>query len=168
MQTNDALWQGAIEDLPFEFIQKFYPTLYPYIDMEHETPIEFLDKELAQLHGDSEIGLKKVDKLLGVHLKGVSEMRTLYIHVEAQGYPDDAFDERNFIYFYRLFDLRGRNITMLVILTDANPRYKPAVYELDFMGVHLRYAYPVYKIMEQDPTVLAASENLFDVAILTA
>jgi hypothetical protein len=168
MQTNDALWQGAIEDLPFEFIKKFYPNLYPYIDFEHENPIEFLDKELAQLHENSDFGLKRVDKLLGVHLKGISDMRMLYVHVEAQGYTEKLFPKRNFIYYYRLYDLHGENVTVLVLLTDTNPMYKPSVYTLDFMGVHLTYKFPVYKIMEQNPNALADSDNLFDAALLTA
>jgi hypothetical protein len=168
MQTNDELWKGAIEDLPMEFLHKFYPDLYPYIDTNHPKPIEFLDKELARLHGNSDIGRKEVDKLLGVRLRGIKEMQMIYIHVEAQGYGLEAFPERNFTYFYRLIDLRGKNVTMLVILTDDNPKYKPSVYRYDFMGVHLTYEFPIYKVMEQDPNLLAASDNLFDAALLTA
>lgn len=32
MQTNDELWQGALEDFAEEFIQKFYPKLYRQLD----------------------------------------------------------------------------------------------------------------------------------------
>ena len=168
MQTNDELWKGAIEDLSLEFIQKFYPTLYPYIDFKQPKPIEFLDKELARLHGNSEIGRKEVDKLLGVHIRGIEKMQMVYIHFEAQGYGDKDFAERNFTYFYRLIDLYGKNVTMLVILTDPNPNYKPTVYRYDFMGVHMTYEFPIYKILEQNPHVLAASDNLFDAVLLTA
>ncbi len=168
MQTNDALWQGAIEDFPFEFVKKIYPDVYPYIDLAHETPIEFLDKELAQLHHDSEIGLKIVDKLLRVHLKGTGETRMLYIHFEAQGYQDDLFGRRNFVYYYRLFDLYGDNITVLILLTDSNPKYMPSIFEVNCMGLELYCKFPVYKIMAQNPIELAASDNLFDAAILTA
>jgi predicted transposase YdaD len=31
----------------------------------------------------------------------------------------------------------------------------------------MRYTYPTYKVLSQDPSVLAASENLFDAVILT-
>jgi hypothetical protein len=43
MQTNDELWKGAFEDLAVDFIQKFYPDIYPFLDPNR--PIEFLDKE---------------------------------------------------------------------------------------------------------------------------
>jgi hypothetical protein len=142
--------------------------LFPHIDLNHSQPIEFLDKELARLHGDSEIGQKRVDKLIGVRLIGIQQMKLLYIHVEIQGYNDDEFNKRNFIYFYRLFDMYGENITSLVIFTDANPNYRPAIYELKFMGIELTYKYPIYKIMDDDPVKLAASDNLFDAALLTA
>jgi hypothetical protein len=168
MQTNDELWKGALEDFPLEFIQKFYPDLYPHIDLNHPQPIEFLDKELAQLHGNSEIGQKRVDKLMGVHLRGMSQMKLLYIHVEVQGYNDDEFSKRNFIYYYRLFDLYGENITSLAIFTDDNPNYRPSVYELKFMGIELSFKYPIYKIMDENPETLEASDNLLDAAILTA
>jgi hypothetical protein len=168
MQTNDELWKGALEDYPLEFLKKFYPNLFPHIDFNHPQPIEFLDKELSRLHGDSVVGQKRVDKLIGVRLIGISQMKLLYIHVEIQGYNDDEFNKRNFIYFYRLFDMYGENVTSLVIFTDANPNYRPAIYELKFMGIELTFKYPIYKIMDEDPEKLAASDNLFDAALLTA
>jgi hypothetical protein len=168
METNDELWKGALEDFSFEFLEKFYPDLYPYIDLEHEKPIVFLDKELAKLHGNSEIGQKRVDKLLGVRLRGIAEMRIIYIHVEVQGYYDDAFARRHFIYYYRLFDLYGDNVATLAIFTDSNPNYKPSVFKHDFMGVHVSYEFPIYKIMDENEEKLKQSNNLFDVAVLTA
>ena len=168
MQTNDELWKGALEDFAPGFILKTYPELYPHIDFDHPEPIVFLDKELERLHGDSEIGTKRVDKLIGVRLKGLAELKILYIHVEVQGYHDEDFARRNFIYFYRLFDLYGDNVTTISILTDGNASYRPCVFEHRFMGVELTYKYPIYKVMDEDPAKLAASDNPFDAVILAA
>ena len=168
MQTNDELWKGALEDFAPGFLLKAYPKMYPYIDFDHPEPIVFLDKELERLHGDSEIGTKRVDKLMGVRLRGMSDMKILYIHVEVQGYQDNEFERRNFIYFYRLFDLYGDNVTMIGIFTDGNASYRPSVFEHRFMGVELTYKYPIYKIMDEDPVKLAASDNPFDAVILAA
>lgn len=165
MQTNDELWKGAFEDLATDFIQKFYPDLYPYLDPNR--PIEFLDKELAQLSPESEDGKRAIDKLLKVYLVGMLEPRIIYIHGEVQGYPDEAFDERNFIYFYRLFDRFKGNIAVIVIYTDDNPHYKPSVFEYQCMGTKLNYSFPIYKVLEQNPQQLADSHNLFDTALLT-
>ena len=166
MQTNDELWKGAFEDLATDFIQKFYPDLYPYLDPNR--PIEFLDKELAQLSPESEDGKRAIDKLLKVYLVNAIEPRIIYIHGEVQGYLDEAFDERNFIYFYRLFDRFKGNIAVIVIYTDDNPHYKPSVFEYRCLGTKLTYCFPIYKVLEQDPQQLADSDNLFDTALLTA
>lgn len=165
MQTNDELWKGAFEDLAVDFIQKFYPDIYPYLDPNR--PIEFLDKELAQLCPDSEDGKRAVDKLLKVYLTGVFDPQIIYIHSEIQGYFDEIFDERNFIYFYRLFDRFKGNIAVLVIYTDDNGDYKPSVFEYRFMGTTLIYRFPICKVLDLDPQILAASDNLFDAVLLT-
>jgi predicted transposase YdaD len=166
MQTNDDLWQGALEDFALEFIQKFYPDLYPWIDTNK--PIEFLDKVLMQLHPESEDKKRIVDKLMKVHLRGVIEPRYLYIHSEAQGYPDEHFDERNFIYFYRLFDRLKENITVQTIYTSDDKRYQPSSFVYSFFGTKVVYTFPIFVIADQDPKALAASDNLFDAVILTA
>jgi hypothetical protein len=165
MQTNDELWQGALEDFAMDFIQKFYPQLYWYIDPNK--PIEFLDKVLMQLHPESEDKKRIVDKLMKVYLKGTGEVRYLYIHAEAQGYPDDEFDERNFIYFYRLFDRLKKNLTVLVLYTSDDKNHQPSCFQYDFYGTHVLYRFPIFIIANQDPKLLEASENLFDAVLLT-
>jgi predicted transposase YdaD len=169
MQTNDELWQGALEDFALDFIQKFYPELYWRIDTNK--PIEFLDKVLMQLHPDSEDKKRIVDKLMKVHLKGTGDLHYLYIHAEAQGYPDGKFDRRNFIYFYRLFDrlvVDDDNITVLVLYTSDDKSHQPSCFKYDFYGTHLLYRFPIFIIADQDPKLLEASENLFDAVLLTA
>lgn len=165
MQTNDELWQGALEDFAEEFIQKFYPKIYRQLD--RSKPIEFLDKVLAQLHPDSEDGKRIVDKLMKVYLKKEKDPKYIYIHSEVQGYGEKKYSKRNFIYFYRLFDRFDDNIATITILTDTNPTYKPFDYRYENYGTKLIYEFPIYKVLEQDPTKLGASKNLFDVILLT-
>jgi hypothetical protein len=167
MQTNDELWQGALEDFATDFIQKFYPDLYPWLDPDK--PIEFLDKVLMQLHPESNDTRRVVDKLMKVHLKGTTPMiRYLYIHAEAQGYPDDKFDERNFIYFYRLFDRLKGNITVKVLYTSDDKAHQPSSFRYYFYGTEVIYKFPIFIIADQDPKLLEASDNLFDTVLLTA
>ncbi len=169
MQTNDELWQGAFEDFAIDFIQKFYPELYWRVDQTK--PIEFLDKVLQQLHPESEDKKRVVDKLMKVHLKGTGDLHYVYIHAEAQGYPDVKFDRRNFIYFYRIFDrLVGDedNLTVLVLYTSNDKNHQPSCFKYDFLGTHVLYTFPIFIIANQDPKLLEASENLFDAVLLTA
>ena len=153
MQTQDELLKGLIEDLPYAFLKKFYPVLYAQIDFKHPKPIVFLDKELSRLHAKSKIGQKRVDKLFAVHLKGVVEPKIVYSHVEFQGYPDNEYGKRNFIYYYRLFDLFGENVTTLTIFTGDNPKHEPSTFIHEFSGVRVQFDYPIFRISDRKSVV---------------
>ncbi len=164
MTTNDELWKGIIEDLPNAFIKRFFKDAEHLIDFTQ--PIVFLDKELSQIMPESADMPRRVDKLLQVTLKG-GEKQLILIHAEVQGYWHADFPEREFIYYYRLYDRFKMKIATLVIFTDSNKGYKPAVYHTEFFGTEVTYKYRVCKIMELDPKELAASNNLFDSVLLT-
>ena len=164
MQTNDELWKGIIEDLPNAFIKRFFKDAEHLIDFTQ--PIVFLDKELSQIMPESEDIPRRVDKLLQVTLKG-GEKQLILIHAEVQGYWHTDYEEREFIYYYRLYDRFKMKIATLVIFTDSNKGYKPSVYHTEFFGTEVTYKYRVCKIMELNPSELAASNNLFDAVLLT-
>ena len=163
--TNDELWKGIIEDLDTEFLVKFFPDALHLFDLTK--PIVFLDKELSQIMPDSKDSGRDIDKLLQVSLKGGGN-RLILVHPEVQGYKHIDFAEREFIYFYRLYDRFKLPIVTLVIFTDTNPQYEPASYLYSFLGTEITYKYRTYKVINQSPELLAASENPFDAVLLTA
>ena len=93
--------------------------------------------------------------------------RLILIHPEVQGYRHQNYEEREFIYFYRLYDRFKLPIATLVIFTDTDPNYEPNCFTYSFLGTEMRYEYPTYKVLNQSPDELANSSNLFDAAILT-
>ena len=163
--TNDELWKGIIEDLDIEFLHKFFADSIHLFDLTK--PIIFLDKELSQIMPESEDSGRSVDKLLQVSLKtGYNQL--ILIHPEVQGYRHENYAEREFIYFYRLYDRFKMPIVTLVIFTDSELNYEPSFYSYSFLGTEILYKYRTYKVMKQSAESLASSDNPFDAVILTA
>ena len=159
----DDLWKIVIEDLFEDFLHFFLPDAAAAVDWSHEP--EFLDKELEALHQESQENSRYVDKLVKVRLHGGRE-NCLLIHADIQGYHDDAFAERMFIYFYRVFDRYRLPVTALAVFTDDRPGFKPAAYDYQCFGTTLHYSYNIYKILAQDEQALKESENPFALAVL--
>jgi predicted transposase YdaD len=164
MQKKDILWKGAIEDLFEDFVYFFYPHHAHLIDFERG--YEFLDKELAQLFPDAENKQRFIDKLVKVYLLN-GEEKWILIHVEVQGYEDLQFEERMFIYMYRIKDRFRMDITALAIFTDKNPRYLPHKYETVFLGTRTLYEFNTYKVIAQKESVLRKSSNPFALIVLS-
>ncbi|NJN32925.1 MAG: hypothetical protein HC817_00360 [Saprospiraceae bacterium] len=164
MMTNDNLLQGIIEDLIHDFLYRFFPADFPNFDLTQ--PILFLDKELTQIMPESENGHRRIDKLIQLALK-TGEKEHILVHSEMQGYRHENYEKREFIYYYRLYDRFSLPIATLAIFTDSDPDYEPNCYKIELMGTKLTYEFPTYKVLKMDPEALAASENLFDVVLLT-
>ena len=77
----DNPWKETLERYFPEFMALFFPKAYADIDWGYKH--EFLDKELRQVTGESELGLRRVDQLVRVYRQGGSEIWVL-VHVEVQ------------------------------------------------------------------------------------
>jgi hypothetical protein len=163
--TPDELWKKIIEDLFEDFMAFFMPELYR--DIDFTKGYNFLDKELTTLFPDAEETKRFPDMLVKVFLKNGSEQWIL-IHIEVQGYDDECFSERMFIYFYRIFDLYRKKITALAIFIDSKKNFKPSEYKYSFYSTSLNYKYKTYKVLEQDEKTLENSDNSFAMAVLAA
>jgi hypothetical protein len=133
--TNDELWQGIIEDLDIEFLHKFFPNEIDQFDLSK--PIVFLDKELSQIMPNDENSPRRVDKLMQISLKNGGN-RLVLIHPEVQGYKLSDYTEREFVYYYRIYDRFLLPIGTLVIFTDTDPNYEPNCYKTSFLGLRHR------------------------------
>ena len=161
----DSPWKFIVERYFPEFTAFFFPEVYAAIDWTQE--YVFLDKELQQVVRDAETGARRVDKLVRVTLKKSGQEAWILIHIEIQGQPETAFTERMYIYNYRLFDKYRRRIVSLAVLTDSDPRWRPALYEYELLGCRVSLEFPVVKLLDfaADWDALAASSNPF--AIVT-
>jgi predicted transposase YdaD len=166
MKRDDSLWKAILEDVFDDFLRFFFENADELFDMQRG--FEFLDKELEQLFpaNPDEFSPKYVDKLVKVFTRE-GEEQWILVHIEVQGSKDDEFSHRMFQYFYRIYDKYQRPITAFAILTDRNKKFLPQKFEQTYLGTTLRYDFNLYKILEQDETVLLENNNPFAMVVLT-
>jgi hypothetical protein len=146
----DSAWKKVIRELFESFLEFFFPEIYQAVDFTKE--IDFLDKELSEIHPDSTPGDRIADVLVKVHLKdGTVKYICVVFHIEVQGAPRSNFMERMFIYFYRAFDKEKEEkipVISVAILTDDNENYRPDEYFFSLFGFELRMKIPIVKIID--------------------
>ncbi|WP_205447991.1 Rpn family recombination-promoting nuclease/putative transposase, partial [Clostridium botulinum] len=103
----DAAWKTILEAFEVEAVEVLFPEIFDEIAWELGT--ESLDLELQEIQReifDKDSAEKIIsDKIIKVKLKD-NNSKILFIHVEVQSYSsdEDAFGERMFRYFYRIWD----------------------------------------------------------------
>ncbi len=142
---QDSPWKEVLEDLFEEFLEFFFPEVHR--DIDFGKGYEFLDKELQQIIVESEAGARVVDKLAKVFLHDGGE-GWLLIHIEIQGYTQEVFPERMFVYNYRIFDRFQKEVVSLALLTDDDPRFRPHEYLRSRWGFGVHCWFPTAKIVD--------------------
>jgi len=125
-------------------ILSFFPSIAQHIDTSKG--FDFLDKELGRI---SRRGLRgrRVDTLVKAYLKDGKE-QWLLIHIEVQGYPQEEFSKRMYIYNYRIFDRYNRDVVSLAVLSDEDASFRPGPYRFGIGDFHLEMIYPVVKLLD--------------------
>jgi len=95
----------------------------------------------------SKVGRRIVDKLVKVFLADGSE-KWLLIHIEVQGYQEQNFSERIYIYNYRIFDRYKKEVISLALLTDTNKNYRPTIFRISRWGFELLFQFPMIKLID--------------------
>lgn len=163
---QDQAWKEIIEKLFPDFLAFFFPQIYSDIDFSRG--VEFLDKELQKILKGSELGKKIVDKLVKVYLNDGSE-KWLLIHIEVQGYQEENFSERIYIYNYRIFDRYRKEVISLALLTDTNKNYRPTVFEVSRWGFKLSFQFPIIKLLDYQEKwkELEQNPNPFSIVVMS-
>jgi hypothetical protein len=168
----DSPWKMAIERLFPHFMEFFFPDLHALIDWSCR--YKFLAQELAQISAGIESELKpqtrayhrgkrvplRVDLLVEVYFNDGRKGRIL-LHLEIQNERDPFFDERLFIYHYRIFDKTREPMITLALLTDFDPAWRPGRYVRELAGCRIELNFPIRKFTDYNDEELAASRNPF-------
>jgi len=162
--SRDALWKLIIEKFFPAFLEFFFPEHIKTLDLDKG--FEFLDKELVEIRPKSKGNQRYMDKLAKVYTREGNE-EWILVHLEVQGYYDVTFEERMFIYYYRVFDKFQKRITALAILTNDESDH-PTQYHTSFMGTELTYKFNTYKLAEKTPEDFANSNNPFAIIMEVA
>ena len=143
----------------------FSPALHAQVDFSVE--VEFLQQELFQQVMKDKSGRRSTDQLVKVHLKG-GEEKWILVHVEVQGDNEKDFAERMFQYFYRIYDRFSKKIVTLAVMTSPHRSENPAVFQYDYFGTKLHYAYNNCRLIDYDYPELEHSDKLFSKIVLAA
>jgi hypothetical protein len=150
----------------------FFPEIHALIDWSRR--FKFLAQELAQISAGIEGELNtqtrvyrrgkqtplRVDLLVEVYFKDGRKGRIL-LHLEIQNERDPFFDERLFIYHYRIFDKTRDPVITLALLTDFDPEWRPGKYVRELAGCRVEFDFPIRKLTDYNEQELAASRNPF-------
>ncbi|MBN1077517.1 Rpn family recombination-promoting nuclease/putative transposase [Clostridium botulinum] len=143
----DAAWKTILEAFEVEVVEVLFPEIFDEIAWELGT--ESLDLELQEIQReifDKDSAEKIIsDKIIKVRLKD-NNSKILFIHVEVQSYSsdEDAFGERMFRYFYRIWDkFRYKNKDKSEVIAAAIYTYKGE------RGKDTKYVYKVPKLNDE-------------------
>ncbi|TFW27599.1 DUF4351 domain-containing protein [Massilia horti] len=146
----DTPWKDALRQYFPEFLSFYFPQAFRVIDWS--VPHVFLEQELAQITRDSELSSKRVDKLVRVVRKDGAEKWVL-VHVELQGYVDQGFAERIYVYNYRIYDRYRAPVASLAVLADSNCNWKPRKFTYRLFGCRVALHFPIVKLSDYAPSL---------------
>lgn len=157
----DGGWKDIIEDFTEDFFRFYLPDLHRAIDFSEE--IRFLDKELNEILCDSDNIKREADKLFEVRLLNSGAVRWILIHIEVQGNKDDSFEERMYVYNYRIFDKYRKDVVSIAVLVDKSRDFRPFRFLREQFGCSVVFIFPVIKLLDFDTEKTAKSNNPFAV-----
>jgi len=143
--NHDSPWKDTIEQFTRSFLEVTFPEVAAGIDWSVQP--ESLEQELREITPASEVGAKRVDKLLKVRLLDGTD-QWLYIHIEVQMHHDPGLPKRLFIYHYRIFDKYGVSPLTLAILGDTSRKWRPTSYHYQSLGCGITFLFLICKTID--------------------
>lgn len=161
----DSPWKDLLDRFFEAFIEFFFPSAHAQIDWAGG--FEFLDKELQKITADAALGRRAVDKLVKVRLKTGADLVAL-IHTEAQGEREPDFEERIYIYHFRISDRFNKRVATFVILTDSSRGWRPSRFRYELLGTKVSLQFSSVKLLDYRDkwNDLEQSQNPFAVVVM--
>jgi hypothetical protein len=161
----DSPWKDILEAYFQDFVSFFFPQIHAEIDWSRG--YDFLDQELTQIAKDAEVGKRFADKLVKVW-KLTGEETWVLVHIEIQSQENTGFNERMFVYYYRLRDKYKLPIASLAILGDEKEAWLPQPFESELWGCEVSFRFPMIKLLDYASRwgELEQSRNPFAVVVM--
>ena len=159
----DSHFKELMTHFSFQFIKRFLPDMYPYIDLD--VPIELLEQEFPSSLRPKKKGRKITDKLMKVRMRS-GEDHIILTHVEVHSTGESTFSKKMYLYNSVIYLQRNTDITALAIFTTEHYPTEHNSYVRDCFGTKVVYTFNSFIISKQDEKKLLKSDDLFDLAIL--
>ena len=143
--NHDSPWKDTIDQFTRSFLEVTFPDVAAGIDWSVQP--KSLEQELREITPASDIGAKRIDKLLNVRLLNGTD-QWLFIHIEVQMQHDRDLPRRLFIYHYRIFDRYGVSPLTLAILGDASRTWRPTSYRHRHFGCGITFHFRICKTID--------------------
>ena len=143
--NHDSPWKVTVEQFTRSLLEVTFPEVAAGIDWSVQ--LESLEQKLREITPASEIGAKRVDKLLKVRLLNGTD-QWLYLHIEVHMHYDPNLPKRLFIYHYRIFDRYGVSPLTLVILGDTSRKWRPTSYHYQTLGCGITLLFRICKTID--------------------
>lgn len=162
---QDSAWKDLLDAHFEEFIAFFFPAVFAGVDWARG--YVFMDKELARLGRGHAMGPRLADKLVKCWLLDGNEV-ALMLHNEVQDKVEDNFNQRMYVYSYRIFDKYGWEVVSLAVITGNPGRKKLGKHEVKRWGGRLLFEFNVVRIADwhRREEGLLVSENPFALVVL--
>jgi hypothetical protein len=162
----DSPWKEALGEFLELFLDFFYPEVSAAIDWSKG--YQALDTHFAKIMRKAITPGSEADRLFQVTLKDGSD-EWIYVHIEIQSQYDAHFEERMFIYYYRIRDRFRKQIVSLALLGDDRPDWRPDTFtDRNPFGVTCTYTFKIAKLLDgqQKPEELERAKNPFALVTL--
>lgn len=144
-------------------LRLYFPDIARDIDWRIDP--ESLEQELRPISVASDVGTKRVDKLVKVQLRAGDPL-LLLIHIEVQSTQRSDFENRMFVYHYRIYDQLKAHPVSTAILLDDNPSWKPERYLHERYESKIQLDFRTIKLLDYSEDELLASSNPFALVTL--
>ena len=163
--TYDSPWKEMLEGYFPEFMAFFFPDAYSEIDWSRG--YESLDQDLQQVVRDADLGERLADKLMKVWRRD-GEEQIVFAHVEVQGEYEAAFEQRMFVYNYRIYDRYQKPVVSLAVLGDDREGLRPGSFGYELWGCRVTLSFPIVKLKDYNDrwSELETSDNVFAVVVM--
>jgi hypothetical protein len=143
----------------------FFPEAFQEIDWSRG--YESLDQDLQQVVRDAELGERLADKLMKVWRRD-GEEQIVFAHIEVQGEYEATFEQRMFVYNYRIYDRYQKPVVSLAVLGDDRDGWRPGSYGYELWGCRVALSFPIVKLRDYNErwSELEASDNVFAVVVM--
>lgn len=162
-QDYDSPWKMILDTHLEDALHLYFPDIAR--DIDWRTSPRSLEQELRKISVESDVGAKRVDKLVEVRLKNGDEI-WLLIHIEVQSKKSIDFENRMFVYHYRIYDQFNKHPVSTAVLLDDSRSWRPERYTHEQYGSKIQLDFRTVKLLDYSEDELLASPNPFAIVTL--
>ena len=142
----DGAWKEALRKFFQRILERYFPAMAAAIAWEH--PLEFFDKELSQILGQTGRRNRVVDVLVRVRLRD-GGAQWILLHLEIQTYFEEDFAQRLALYNSGLFWIFKERVVTLAVLADLREGWRPDEDRFQLADFESRTRFPVCKLIDR-------------------